>query len=66
MKIIQNPDEEFFFDLKRQIKENNGYCISADHRDKNTKCRCKAFKEQVKRGDAGACQCGLWIAVDEQ
>ena len=65
MDIVKNPDTEFAAEILRQIKENNGYCPCALQKSKDTKCRCKAFRDQVKAGVPGACHCGLWIAVEE-
>lgn len=65
MKIVKNPDPEFVSDILRQIKENNGYCPCALEKTKDTKCKCRKFREQVKAGVSGACHCGLWIAEEE-
>lgn len=65
MKIIQNPDKEYSKDIKKRLKENNGYCPCQLIKSSDTKCQCKLFKEQVERGEEGACHCGLWIAVKE-
>ena len=65
MKVIQNPDESYAAEIRHMIKENNGYCPCAVERSPDTKCRCKSFREQLERGESGACHCGLWIAVME-
>lgn len=43
--------------LRKQIKENGGYCPCAVLHNEDTKCMCKAFREQ----DEGECHCGLYI-----
>lgn len=65
MKVIQNPDEDFVRDMKKQLKENNGYCPCSIVKSNDTKCRCKAFRDQLSMGEPGACHCGLWIAVED-
>ena len=65
MKIVKNPDEEYAKEVLAKLKENNGYCPCALLKNADTKCRCKEFREQVERGEAGACHCGLWIAEVE-
>lgn len=65
MRITQNPDTEYVKEIKRQLKENNGYCPCSIVKNKNTKCKCKAFREQIARNEPGSCHCGLWIAEIE-
>lgn len=38
------------------VKQNDGYCPCAIKRTPDTKCMCKAFREQAKPGQ---CHCGL-------
>ena len=65
MRIIQNPDKEYANEIKQRLKANNGFCPCSLSKNENTKCKCKAFRDQVKNGIAGACHCGLWIAEDD-
>ena len=65
MRILLNPDVEYVKEVRRKLKENNGYCPCAVVKTADTKCKCKAFREQLERGELGACGCGLWIAVDD-
>ena len=65
MKITQNPDKEYANDIKKRLKANNGYCPCQLIKDANTKCPCKMFREQIDRGEPGACHCGLWVASEE-
>ena len=62
MRVIQNPDVEYAKDIKKRLKANNGYCPCSLLKNNDTKCKCKEFREQIKRGEPGACHCGLWIA----
>ncbi len=66
MKVIQNPDRDYVSEIKTMLKKNNGYCPCAIEKSSDTKCKCKAFRDQVASGEAGACHCGLWIAVQEE
>lgn len=65
MRVILNPDSEYVKEIKRKIKDNGGYCPCQLVKNEDTKCRCKMFREQLDRGETGACHCGLWVAVEE-
>ena len=65
MRVYQNPDKEYADEVKRQLKDNNGFCPCRLERTPDTKCRCKEFRDQIAAGESGACHCGLWIAEDE-
>lgn len=65
MKIIQNPDEDYAAEVRKKIKGNNGYCPCKLFKNKDTKCRCKEFRDQVSAGISGSCHCGLWIAISD-
>ena len=56
-EIVKNPDGEFVKNLKKRIKNNNGYCPCRFEKNQDTKCPCKDFKE------TGECICGLYIKV---
>jgi len=58
MKIILNPDTEYVNEVKKKLKENNGYCPCCLIQTPDTKCRCKEFRED------GICRCGLYIVTD--
>lgn len=62
MVIKQNPDKEYATEIKRKLKENGGYCPCSLVKTEDTKCRCKEFRQQIKRNEAGYCHCGLWYA----
>ncbi len=57
MSIVLNPDEEYVKEVKRRLKDNNGYCPCSLLKTPETKCMCKEFREM----DKGMCHCGLYI-----
>ena len=63
MKIMLNQDVDLVEDIRKRLSDNNGYCPCAIIQDDDTKCMCKAFREQT---DEGECHCGLYIKVKEQ
>lgn len=62
MIIKKNPDEDFAKEIKKQIKDNGGYCPCSIIKSKDTKCMCKNFKEQET---PGYCHCGLYYKEEE-
>lgn len=58
MKISLNPDKSIVEDVRRRLKENDGYCPCRLAKNKDTKCMCKEFVEQTTSGE---CHCGLYI-----
>ena len=61
MKIIKNPDKEFYDKITTSVKDNDGYCPCMTHKSEDTKCICKAFREQEELGE---CHCGRYIKVE--
>lgn len=61
MKIITVDDKNVVDDIRRKLKDNDGYCPCATSKTADTKCMCKAFREQ----DEGECHCGLYIKIKE-
>lgn len=61
IKITQNPDKEYVQEIKRRLKENNGYCPCKLVKTDYTKCMCKEFRDMMDREEAGECHCGLFI-----
>lgn len=59
MKIIENPDKELVATIRKQLKENGGYCPCRLQKTDDSKCICKEFREQ----ESGECHCGLYIKV---
>ena len=54
---MTNPDTDFVKEMKKAIKNNNGYCPNSFVKNKDTKCPCKNFREQIENG---YCSCGLY------
>lgn len=50
-----NPAEEFIDNIRRQVKDNGGYCIYLDKNSKANKCP-KPCKNNEDR-----CMCGMYI-----
>lgn len=62
MRIETNPDKQFAKELRKALKNNNGYCVTAMYKSEETKCICKQFREQ----EEGMCPCGLYIKYKEE
>ena len=62
LNVRINPDTEYANDIKRRLKETGGYCPCRLTRAPETKCKCKEFRDMVKKGIPGMCHCGLYIA----
>lgn len=60
MKIKTNPDREFAEQIRKALKENNGFCPCSLIKNEDTKCMCKAFREMK----SGMCHCGLFVKED--
>lgn len=58
MKISLNPDNSIVEDVRKRLKDNDGYCPCRLVKNKDTKCMCKEFVEQTTSGE---CHCGLYI-----
>lgn len=56
MQIKINPDKEFVREMRKAIKDNNGYCPCKLEHTPDTKCMCKEFREMGE----GTCHCGLY------
>lgn len=59
IKIERMPNSE---EIAQAVKDNGGYCPCMRKKTDDTKCMCKAFREQ----EEGVCHCGLYkkIKVD--
>lgn len=65
MKVKINSDKNLVDTIRKKIKDNGGYCPCSLIESEETKCMCKAFREQIDRGEAGECHCGLYkIIID--
>ena len=64
LKIVQNPDKQKYDEETEAVKNNDGYCPCLLEKTPDTKCMCKAFREQDKPGLC-LCQRFMKIEVDE-
>lgn len=64
MKVILNPDGEYVKEIRERIKSNNGHCPCAIEKNKDTKCMCKDFREQIDRAETGYCHCELYCVTE--
>ena len=62
MKIKLNPDKEMVKTVREGLKRTGGYCPCMLERSSDTKCMCKAFREQKERG---FCHCRLYYKTEE-
>lgn len=64
-KIKISSDQETVKRIRNGLKLNDGYCPCEMQKTPDTKCMCKAFREQTS---PGPCHCGLYVKeviVDE-
>lgn len=54
-----------FQQIREAIEQNGGYCPCKIAKNKDTKCMCKEFREQIKQGIEGTCGCGAYAVVKE-
>lgn len=54
IKVTQ--DKELEQQIRKALKDNDGYCPCRVQKTKDTKCMCKEFREQT----SGECHCGLY------
>lgn len=60
MKIHINRNRELAEEAYRQVVANEGYCPCALYHTEDTKCMCKDFRDKIKNGYIGECNCGLY------
>lgn len=65
MNIRINHDEELAAEARKQVIANQGYCPCYLQHTAESKCMCKDFRDKVKNGYIGECNCGLYEAVKE-
>lgn len=57
LKVVVSSDTEKVNAIRKALKENDGYCPCELQQTPDTKCMCKAFREQTT---PGPCHCGLY------
>ena len=62
MKIKLNDDAELVQEIRKQLRENDGYCPCRLAKSPETKCMCKEFRIQPE----GVCHCGLYEKYYEE
>lgn len=62
MKIRLNDDKEVVRTIRKGLKATGGYCPCLVERTPETKCMCKAFRDQTTEGP---CLCGLYVKTNE-
>lgn len=60
MIIKNNPNRDQRNIIIKAIADNGGYCCCALEKTPDTKCMCRAFREQT---ESGFCGCGLYYKV---
>ena len=71
IKIVPNPDKEFFKEISQAVKDNNNWCPCTPFKDDDHLCMCKEFRDaspDVENGEKEAwCHCKRYkkIVVEE-
>ena len=63
MSIKINDDKELVEEIKKQLKENDGYCPCVLTKTPADKCMCKEFRKKIESNTPGLCHCGLFEVV---
>jgi hypothetical protein len=58
--IFKNPNEEEYNEISEAVKLNDDYCPCLSHKDEDTKCMCKAFRDSK---ETDFCHCGRFYKV---
>jgi ferredoxin-thioredoxin reductase catalytic subunit len=64
--IKLNPNDEQVKEVRKALKENDGYCPCAIFKNEDTKCMCKDFRDRIAYGIEGKCHCGLYEFIGGQ
>lgn len=54
--IKVTKDKELEQQIRKALKDNDGYCPCRIQKTADNKCMCKEFREQ----ESGECHCGLY------
>lgn len=61
MAVSFNENKEIVEKIKKGLEKNGGYCPCKTIKNKDTKCMCKEFREQIKDPNfEGYCHCMLY------
>lgn len=63
LKIIKNPDNRIYDEVTQAVKDNQGFCPCMIAKTNDTKCICKAFREQQTEGE---CHCGRYVKTNKE
>ena len=58
--IFKNPNEEEYNEITEAVKLNDNYCPCLSHKNEDTKCMCKNFRDNT---DTDFCHCGRFYKV---
>ena len=61
MTVKLSENEELVQEIRKKLKENEGYCPCRIKKTPDTKCMCKEFREMKE----GECHCGLFVKTRE-
>lgn len=59
-KIVVSKNEEVVKTIREGLIRAGGYCPCMIAKNTDTKCMCKAFREQ----EIGLCHCGLYEKIE--
>lgn len=66
VKVRVNTDAEIVAEIRKRLKENDGYCPCKLVHTDDTKCMCKEFRDTIDIGEPAECHCGLFQIVKEE
>lgn len=58
--VQKNKNKELVAFIIEKLKKNDWYCPCRLEKTPDTKCMCLEFRQQIERGEAGECHCGLY------
>ena len=58
LRIRLTDDHDLRDEIRQALQLNGGYCPCSLDKTDDTRCMCKAFREQQMMG---SCHCGLYI-----
>ena len=66
MTVTTNSDRKYVKEIRKKLKENDGYCPCKILKIDDNKCMCKEFRDMIERKESGECHCGLYILNSEE